>query len=384
MPSTIVLGTQFGDEGKGKIVDFLSEDAEIVARFQGGNNAGHTIVVKGKTFKLHFIPSGVIRGKEVALGNGMVIEPNAFLEEIKTLQDLGVSTDKLTLSDRAHVITQEHLDEDAKDEKIGTTKKGIGPTYAAKVARTGVRICDTMDQYPELKKYIGDVSLKLNQALDAGKNVLFEGAQGTHLDIDFGTYPFVTSSNTIAGGACTGTGVGPTKIDKVIGVAKAYTTRVGEGPLPTELKGEVGKHLLDVGGEYGTTTGRPRRCGWFDSVLVNHAVRVNGLSSIALTKIDVLSGLNTLKLCTAYETSDGVVTELPSNPETFSNAKPIYEEINGWPKYSPEEWREFSKNGFDSFPAQVIDYVKKIEELCKTDIYLISYGPTRSDTFIKG
>jgi len=384
MPATIVLGAQWGDEGKGKIVDFLAEDAELVARFQGGNNAGHTIVVKDKKFKLHFIPSGIIRGKEVVLGNGMVIEPNAFLEEIKTLRDLGVSTDKLILSDRAHIITQEHLDTDAKDKTIGTTKKGIGPTYASKVERTGKRVCDVLDQHPELKKYVGDASLELNEALDAGKKILLEGAQGTLLDIDFGTYPFVTSSNTIAGGACTGTGVGPTRIDRVIGVAKAYTTRVGEGPFPTELKDKVGEHLLNEGSEYGTTTGRPRRCGWFDSVLVRYAARLSGIGALALTKIDVLGGLNEIKVCTAYETSEGILKEVPANLDVLSNATPLYETLEGWPKYSPEEWREFSKNGLSSFPSQIRDYMKKIEEICKTDIYLLSYGPIRSDTFIKG
>jgi len=384
MAATIVVGTQWGDEGKGKIVDYLAEDADIVARFQGGNNAGHTIVVGDQTFKLHFIPSGIIRGKDAVLGNGMVLEPKALLDELHKLEESGVATEKIMISDRAHVILPECLDEDSKDKKIGTTKRGIGPTYAAKISRTGAMVCQVLDRYPGFKKYAGDASLKVNQALDAGKKVLFEGAQGTHLDIDFGTYPFVTSSNTIAGGACTGSGVGPTKIEKVVGVVKAYTTRVGNGPFPTELDDETGGWLRKQGAEFGTTTGRPRRCGWFDAMLVKYSVRLSGISEIALTKLDVLSGLDEIKICTAYSLNGQTIRDFPSNPDFLKDCTPVYEVYRGWGDLSKEEWRSIAEKDFEDWPEAIRTYVEKLEELLKTPIKLVSYGPARSDTFIKG
>jgi len=376
MGALIVVGTQWGDEGKGKVVDYLAKDCEAVARFQGGNNAGHTIVVEGKTFKLQFIPSGIISGKKVFLGNGMVIEPNALIEELNKIEAAGIAVDNIVISERAHVITDKHKEEDGKDTKLGTTKKGIGPAYADKVSRTGLRIADVIDQYPDLKKYVGDVSVELNQILDSGKNVLLEGAQGTHLDIDHGTYPFVTSSNTVAGNACTGLGIGPTKVDRVIGITKAYTTRVGEGPFPTELEDDNGKHLADVGHEFGTVTGRPRRCGWFDAVVVRYSVRVNGLTEIALTKLDVLSGLKTLKICTAYK-KDG--KEIKNLPMDLEGCEPVYEEMPG---FTVDDWKSITS--YDTLPQEAKDYVEKLELLCGVPIKIIGVGPARSDTFIKG
>jgi len=383
MPGTILVGTQWGDEGKGKCIDYFSKDADIVVRFQGGNNAGHTIVLEDKTFKLHFLPSGVISGKDSMLGNGMVIDPEKLLDEIREVEAQGIKIDKLTISNHAHVITDEHKEIDGRDTKIGTTKKGIGPAYTSKVARTGNRICDLSSKYPEIAKRAGDVSLKINDALDQGKNVFFEGAQGTMLDIDFGTYPFVTSSNTCAGGACTGTGVGPNKIDRIIGVVKAYTTRVGEGPFPTELNDSTGVHLSEHGKEFGTTTGRPRRCGWLDLVVVKHAVRVNGLSELALTKFDVLSGLKELKVCTAYELDGENIETIPARLENFSACKPIYETLPGWGELGVEDWSKLVSSGYDSLPSQLHDYVSFIEKFTKTPVKLLSYGPARRHTFIK-
>ncbi len=376
MKTSVIVGTQWGDEGKGKIVDYLSKDFDLVARFQGGNNAGHTVVVNDKTFKLHFIPSGIISGKDVCLGNGMVLEPNALLEEIKSLEKEGIDTSQIIISERAQVITKRHKEIDGKDKKIGTTKKGIGPAYASKINRKGDRIKDILDDYPELKKYSGDVSLKINNVLNSGKSVLFEGAQGTLLDIDHGTYPFVTSSNTTSGGACTGTGIGPTKIDKVIGIAKAYTTRVGKGPFPTELEDDSGKYLREKGKEFGTTTGRPRRCGWLDTVILNYAVRINGIDEFAFTKLDVLSGLDKIKICTKYKKNGKIVENLPVD---LSDCEPIYEEVSGWKDLD----NSVSEKGYPALPKEAKNYIKRIEELTKTDIKLVSYGPARSDTFIK-
>ena len=377
MTVTVIVGTQWGDEGKGKIVDFLAKDFDIVARFQGGNNAGHTVVVNDKKFKLHFIPSGVISGKIAVLGNGMVIEPNAFLKEVKMLEEEGIDTSNIMLSERAHVITEKHKEIDGKDSKIGTTKKGIGPAYADKISRKGIRIIDIIEKYPSIKKFARDTTFEINDAIKNKKNVLIEGAQGTMLDIDHGTYPFVTSSNTIAGGACTGLGIGPTKIDKVIGVAKAYTTRVGEGPFPTELNDEVGKYLLEKGHEFGTTTGRPRRCGWFDAVVAKYAVKINGISELALTKLDVLSGLKKLKIAIGYECNGKVLERMPVN---LTNCKPIYEEIDGFEIKDKNKTLEF---GYASLPVEARNYIERIEEITKTKVRIISIGPERSDTFIK-
>jgi adenylosuccinate synthase len=378
MPATIILGTQWGDEGKGKIVDFYAEKADLVVRFQGGNNAGHTVIVGDKTFKLHFIPSGVIYGKEVLLGNGMVINPETFIEELRTIKDMGLNPN-FTISNRATVITGKHIAEDSKDTKIGTTKKGIGPAYADKINRKGLRFCDIVGKYPELDGHIGDVSFEINKALAQNKQVLFEGAQGTFLDIDHGTYPFVTSSNTTAGGACTGAGVGPTKIDHVLGVVKAYTTRVGEGPFPTELEDETGKHLLEKGHEFGTTTGRPRRCGWFDAVLLNYSVRVNGIDSLAITKLDVLSGLDKVKICTHYDCEGETITEFPASLEKLGKCKPVYIELKGW---TEQNWSEIVQAGYDAIPQEAKDYTAKIEQLCSTEVKTISVGPKRTDTIL--
>jgi adenylosuccinate synthase len=418
MPAIVVIGTQWGDEGKGKIVDFYSEQADAVMRFQGGNNAGHTVVADGKTFKLHFIPSGIIHGKEALLGNGMVIEPEALLYEIKAVEDQGVEIKKMLISDRAQIILPYHksldgAEESSKEKQIGTTKKGIGPAYQDKMARTGLRFSDLLDekiltekiesntvlknqllqtygssekldpgelssklttQTKQLEKYIGDTSVRINEALDNGLRVLFEGAQGTFLDIDHGTYPFVTSSNTVAGGACTGTGVGPTRIDKVIGVVKAYTTRVGEGPFPTEETGKTGEHLRDKGHEFGTTTGRPRRCGWLDMVMLKYASRVNGISGLALTKLDVLNGLETVKICTHYDLEGQQINDFPTSLSTLAKCKPVYEELPGW--------KQFEAKSLEDFPEQAKNYLSRISELSKLPIWLVSTGPGREETLV--
>jgi len=383
MKATVIVGTQWGDEGKGKVVDYLSANVEAVARYQGGNNAGHTVVVDGKKYKLHFVPSGSIRGKLCLLGNGMVLEPGALLAEIEMLEKNGLKP-KLLIDWKAHVITPEELGEDARDRKIGTTKRGIGPCYMNKIARGGLRIIDLLDKGKlksttkawkeyysagkKLEKYMGDTSLKLSKL----GNVLIEGAQGTMLDIDHGTYPFVTSSNTVAGGACTGLGMGPKSIKKIVGITKAYTTRVGNGPFPTELKNAAGKRLLERGKEYGTTTGRPRRCGWFDAVVVRYAARVNGLTEIALTKLDVLDGFGKVKICTSYKKEGKIAREMPPSLDGW---KPIYIGMPGW-----------GNSGVDSYkklPKEAKAYVQKIETLIGVPVKLVSVGPGREETFRK-
>lgn len=416
MPARIVIGTQWGDEGKGKIVDYLAEKSDLVARYQGGDNAGHTVVVGDKEFRFHLMPSGVIRNKKVVLGNGMAINPRVLLEEVHRLEENGIEPNML-VSKRAHVILPFHrkidgLREKSKGDKfIGTTKKGIGPTYTDKASRIGLRIGDLLDEnilarkletiagiknrelveYQEppidvnkifeeykyygkqLSQYAGDASLEINQALDKGKNVLIEGAQGTHLDLDHGTYPYVTSSNTIAGGACTGLGIGPKRVDEVIGIVKAYTTRVGEGAFPTELEEDTGKKLREQGNEYGTTTGRPRRCGWFDSVLVKYSCRISAIDWLALMKLDVLTGIDPLKICVKYKNIEtGEKTkEFPQTLEELGQYEPVYEKVPGWKK---EEWD--NKN----LPGNAEKYVKKLEKLCETPIKIISIGPGREET----
>ncbi|WP_000100237.1 adenylosuccinate synthase, partial [Bacillus cereus] len=376
MSSVVVVGTQWGDEGKGKITDFLSEHAEVVARYQGGNNAGHTIVFGGVKYKLHLIPSGIFYKEKICvIGNGLVVDPKALLEELKYLHDRGVSTDNLRVSNRAHVILPYHLKQDELEEaskgdnKIGTTKKGIGPAYMDKAARIGIRMADLLDREAfkeklernlveknrlfekmydtegftveeifeeyfeygqQIAQYVCDTSVVLNDALDNNHRVLFEGAQGVMLDIDHGTYPFVTSSNPIAGGVTVGTGVGPAKVTRVVGVCKAYTSRVGDGPFPTELHDEIGHQIREVGREYGTTTGRPRRVGWFDSVVVRHARRVSGLTDLSLNSIDVLTGIPTLKICVAYKYNGEVIDEVPANLNILAKCEPVYEELPGW------------------------------------------------------
>jgi adenylosuccinate synthase len=422
MSTVVVVGTQWGDEGKGKITDYLAEKADVVARYQGGNNAGHTIVFAGNKYKLHLIPSGIFyKDKICVIGNGVVIDPNALVKEIEYLHSHQVSTDNLRISNRAHVILPYHIKLDAVEEdakgsnKIGTTRRGIGPAYMDKFARVGIRIADLMD--PEeferklrrnlkeknrvlekvyvadgfaiedlldeylaiaeiLRPYITDTSVLLNDAIDAGKGVLFEGAQGVMLDIDHGTYPFVTSSNPIAGGVCIGAGVGPTKIHQVIGVAKAYTTRVGDGPFPTELRNEISHHIREVGHEYGTTTGRPRRVGWFDSVVVRHARRVSGVTGLSLHSIDVLTGITSLKICTAYKYNDEVMEAFPASLNILAKCEPIYEELPGWSEDIT------SVKSLEELPEHARQFIERISFLTGIPVSIFSVGPDRDQTIV--
>jgi len=420
MSSVVVVGTQWGDEGKGKITDFLSENAEVIARYQGGNNAGHTIKFNGETYKLHLIPSGIFNKEKISvIGNGMVVDPKALVEELAYLHEKGVTTENLRISNRAHVILPYHLKLDEVEElrkganKIGTTKKGIGPAYMDKAARVGIRIADLLDREifeekleqnleeknrlferiyettgfkkedildeyfeygQQVKQYVCDTSVVLNDALDDGKRVLFEGAQGVMLDIDQGTYPFVTSSNPVAGGVTIGSGVGPSKITHVVGVCKAYTSRVGDGPFPTELDNEIGRQIREVGREYGTTTGRPRRVGWFDSVVVRHARRVSGLTDLSLNSIDVLTGIETLKICTAYRYKDQVITEYPANLRILSQCEPIYEELPGWTEDIT------GVKSLDELPVNARHYVERVTQLTGVPLTTFSVGPDRTQT----
>ena len=422
MTSVVVVGTQWGDEGKGKITDFLSANAEVIARYQGGDNAGHTIVIDGKKFKLHLIPSGIFFPEKISvIGNGVVINPKSLVKELAYLHEEGVTTDSLRISDRAHVILPYHIEldrlqEEAKgDNKIGTTIKGIGPAYMDKAARVGIRIADLLDrdvfaerlrinleeknrlftklynapalsfddifeEYYEygqqIKQYVTDTSVILNDALDNGKRVLFEGAQGVMLDIDQGTYPFVTSSNPVAGGVTIGSGVGPSKIDKVVGVCKAYTSRVGDGPFPTELSDEIGDRIREVGHEYGTTTGRPRRVGWFDSVVMRHSRRVSGITNLSLNSIDVLSGLDTVKICVAYDLDGERMDHYPASLEQLKRCKPIYEELPGWSEDIT------GVRHLDELPENARNYVRRVGELVGVRISTFSVGPDRDQTNI--
>ncbi|AFZ25290.1 Adenylosuccinate synthetase [Cylindrospermum stagnale PCC 7417] len=422
MANVIVIGAQWGDEGKGKITDLLSRSADVVVRYQGGVNAGHTIVVKGQTFKLHLIPSGILYpDTECIIGCGTVIDPQILIEELDQLKKLNISTDKLLISETAHVTMPYHrLIDKASEErrgshKIGTTGRGIGPTYADKSERTGIRVLDLMDpdglreqlewtinyknvileklynlppldteevidQYlgyaERLRPYVIDTSLKIYSAIQLRRNILFEGAQGTLLDLDHGTYPYVTSSNPVAGGACVGTGLGPTMIDRVIGVSKAYTTRVGEGPFPTELDGEVGELLCDRGAEFGTTTGRKRRCGWFDAVIGRYAVRINGMDCIAITKLDVLDELEEIKVCIAYEIDGERCDHFPTSARQFARCRPIYKTLPGW-QVSTSECRTL-----EDLPQQALDYLKFLAELMAVPIAIVSLGASRDQTII--
>ncbi len=422
MANVVVIGAQWGDEGKGKITDLLSKSADMVVRSQGGVNAGHTVVVDDRTFKLHLIPSGILYpDTECIIGSGTVIDPEVLLEEIEQLNQLNVSSNNLFISQTAHVTMPYHRlidkasEERRGDFKIGTTGRGIGPTYADKSERTGIRILDLMNKeafpkilewtinyknaileklydlppldhkqvleeyqrYAEiLRPYVIDSSLKISQAVKERKNVLFEGAQGTLLDLDHGTYPYVTSSNPIAGGACVGAGVGPTIIDRVIGVAKAYTTRVGEGPFPTELKEEIGELLGDRGAEFGTTTGRRRRCGWFDAVIGRYAVRINGLDCLAITKLDILDELEEIKVCVAYEIDGERCEHFPSDSNQFARCQPIYETLPGW-KQSTTECRKL-----EDLPQSALDYLKFLAEVMETPIAIVSLGAGRDQTII--
>lgn len=373
MPATIVVGLQWGDEGKGKIIDFLSKDADLIVRYQGGNNAGHTVVVGNEKFALHLIPSGVIRGKKIAIGNGVVVNPEVLMKEIKDLESRGIKID-LTVSERAHVITQKHIEQETKEKRIGTTKRGIGPCYTDKVSRKGIRMIDYAKEIKEFQRFIGDVSLLVNNFLEQKKNVLLEGAQGTLLDVDHGTYPFVTSSNPIAGGACTGIGISPRKISKIIGVAKAYTTRVGRGPFPTEITDKLGDIIREVGKEFGTTTGRPRRCGFFDAFSVRHSCMINGADEIVITKLDVLSGLKKLKICISYE-KDG--KRLERLPVYLDGCTPIYEVLEGW----EEDITQI--RDFNNLPENATKYIERISELIGAPIKMIGVGPEREQIILK-
>ena len=420
MSSVVVVGTQWGDEGKGKITDFLSENAEVIARYQGGDNAGHTIVIEGTKYKLHLIPSGIFYPEKISvIGNGVVVNPKSLVKELAYLHDAGITTDNLRISDRAHVILPYHikldqLQEDAKgDNKIGTTIKGIGPAYMDKAARVGIRIADLLDKEifaerlkinleqknreftkmyeidpvdfqdifeeyydygQQIKKYVTDTSVILNDALDAGKRVLFEGAQGVMLDIDQGTYPYVTSSNPVAGGVTIGSGVGPSKISKVVGVCKAYTSRVGDGPFPTELNDEIGHQIREVGHEYGTTTGRPRRVGWFDSVVMRHSRRVSGLTNLSLNSIDVLTGLDEVKICVAYDLDGERIDYYPASLETLQRCTPIYETLPGWSEDIT------GVRHLDDLPETAKNYVRRVSELVGVKISTFSVGPGRDQT----
>ncbi|ELG8226540.1 TPA: adenylosuccinate synthase [Staphylococcus aureus] len=420
MSSIVVVGTQWGDEGKGKITDFLAEQSDVIARFSGGNNAGHTIQFGGETYKLHLVPSGIFyKDKLAVIGNGVVVDPVALLKELDGLNERGIPTSNLRISNRAQVILPYHLAQDEYEErlrgdnKIGTTKKGIGPAYVDKVQRIGIRMADLLEketferllksniEYKQayfkgmfnetcpsfddifeeyyaagqrLKEFVTDTSKILDDAFVADEKVLFEGAQGVMLDIDHGTYPFVTSSNPIAGNVTVGTGVGPTFVSKVIGVCKAYTSRVGDGPFPTELFDEDGHHIREVGREYGTTTGRPRRVGWFDSVVLRHSRRVSGITDLSINSIDVLTGLDTVKICTAYELDGKEITEYPANLDQLKRCKPIFEELPGWTEDVT------SVRTLEELPENARKYLERISELCNVKISIFSVGPDREQT----
>ncbi len=420
MPNVVVVGLQWGDEGKGKIVDYLSEKADVVARYQGGHNAGHTVVINNEKFILHLIPSGILyQGKTCLIGNGVVIDPAALIDEIDGLVARGVKIGRnLLISKNAHVIMPYHIALDKESEKlrgmrsIGTTGRGIGPAYCDKIGRTGIRMADLLyadvfrekmqahlihvnfllehlykaegfstdaifDSYmahaQKLAPYIGDTDIVINDTIAAKGSVLFEGAQGTLLDIDHGTYPFVTSSNATAGGACTGLGVGPTRISRVLGVVKAYTTRVGSGPFPTEITDDLGDILRERGGEYGATTGRPRRCGWLDAVILRHSVRINGVTGLALTKLDILDDLDTIKICTAYRHKGNLHNEFPKEMHIFEECEPVYIEMPGW-RTSTLGLREFNK-----LPKPAQAYIRMIEKILGVQVHIISTGQRRDE-----
>ncbi len=423
MANLLVLGTQWGDEGKGKIVDLLAPSFDVVARYQGGHNAGHTVYVKGKKVVLHLIPSGILHPKKLCvIGNGVVIDPKALLEEIRELRKFGAEVDdSLVISKGAHLILpyhplQEKISEESRGaKKIGTTCRGIGPSYEDKAGRHGIRAADLLDesvlrqkikenvgekniqlgahQQPELdpdeiydqyttyasrmKKYIKDVSFLLDKKMKEGKSILFEGAQGTLLDIDHGTYPYVTSSNPTAGGVCTGLGIGPDKIHRVLGIAKAYTTRVGGGPFPTEIFDDRGKLLSEKGNEFGATTGRPRRCGWFDAVAVSYSCRLNGIEMIALTKPDVLDELEEIKLCVGYKYKGELLPSFPNESWVLEKVEPQYRTVKGWP--SPVH----GKTDYSSLPVAFQDYLKLIEDLIQVRISVVSTGTKRCDTVMR-
>lgn len=424
MSAFVVLGAQWGDEGKGKMTDFLAESVDVVVRFQGGNNAGHTVEVGDKQYKLHLVPSGILYDDKLnVLGNGVVIDPKALFEEIRYLEDLGieVSPKRLIVSDRAQVIMPYHRLFDGLKERsrgkndIGTTGKGIGPCYTDKAERSGIRICDLInsevfkvkleeninnkneilvkvyneqplnfeeiyDEYlgyaEKLKPFVQDISVRIFDEIKAGKRVLFEGAQGMLLDIDYGTYPYVTSSNTIAGGVCTGAGIGPTMVTGAIGIAKAYTTRVGKGPFPTELSDSTGEWIREKGGEFGVTTGRARRCGWLDLVILKTSARVSGLTNLVVTKIDTLAGLDQIKVCVGYKFENKVIDYFPASLEDLAKCEPVYEEFAGWSE------EVANARSYEELPENAKIYLKRIEEFTGVEVSIVSVGPKRDQTIV--
>lgn len=423
MSTLVIVGAQWGDEGKGKIIDYLSKKADVVVRGQGGNNAGHTVVVGDKKYALHLIPSGILYKDTInVIGNGVVFDPKGFIEEIESLKAADVTVDNIKVSSRAHLVLPYHklidtLSEEKKGKnKIGTTKKGIGPCYMDKVERSGIRICDFIDTpvfkeklkkqienknkiitkiyeaealdfdvvyneykaYAEIiKPYVDDTTVIVNEAVEADEKVLFEGAQGSLLDIDLGTYPFVTSSHPTAGGFAVGTGIGPNKIESVLGIVKAYTTRVGKGPFVTELFGETGNAIREAGHEFGTTTGRPRRCGWLDTVLVNYSKRINGMTTMSLMLLDVLTGFDELKICTGYKYGEEIITDYPASLKILSECTPIYETLPGWSEDITQV------ENYEDLPENAKNYVNRIESLIGLPVSIVSVGPKRKQTIIR-
>jgi adenylosuccinate synthase len=421
MANIIVVGAQWGDEGKGKIVDLLTAHFDVVVRYQGGHNAGHTVIIDGKKYVLHLIPSGILHPQKLcAIGNGVVIDPVALMKEIADLAAAGISCKgRLYISDRAHVILEYHRliergeEEQRGDDRIGTTNRGIGPAYEDKMGRRGLRICDLFNPQTlrrrleenirmkltimpllkeslnleeicekaealgaDLAEYVTDVAEFLNLSIDAGKSVLFEGAQGALLDVDHGTYPFVTASSATAGGACTGTGVGPTRIDGVIGISKAYTTRVGEGPFPTELSDDIGELIRQRGQEFGASTGRPRRCGWFDAVVLRYSHLINNLNSLVITKLDVLDELKEIKICTGYRHKGSLIRSFPPDIQELGQCQPEYLTVKGWNQ------KTAGIQDYDQLPALAKDYLKRLSDLVKIEISVVSTGPDRNETIM--
>ncbi|MCT4565600.1 MAG: adenylosuccinate synthase [Maledivibacter sp.] len=423
MSTVVIVGAQWGDEGKGKVIDYLAAEADVVVRGQGGNNAGHTVVVGDKKYALHLIPSGILYPETInVIGNGVVFDPEGFLKEVENLEAEGVSTKNIKISDRAHVIFPYHkvidaLSEEARgDQMIGTTKKGIGPCYMDKVERSGIRICDLMDkeifiekvtaqvkkkneiiekiydsesvdkdeiiekylEYAEkIRDYVADTTVIVYDEVKNNNKVLFEGAQGALLDIDLGTYPYVTSSHPISGGFTTGSGVGPNMIEEVLGIAKAYTTRVGKGPFVTEEDNETGDRIRIAGNEFGTTTGRARRCGWFDSVMVKYSARINGMTCLSLMLLDVLTGFDKIKICTGYRLGDKIIDNFPASLETLGKCEPVYEELEGWNEDISEA------KSFEELPENARKYIERIEQLVGIPVKIVSIGPKRSQTIVR-
>lgn len=422
MSAIVIMGSQWGDEGKGKMTDYLAQNAKMVVRFQGGNNAGHSIEFNGHKFKLQLIPSGIFSSKKInVIGNGVVVNPKALLDEMHLLQQSGIDTSNLKISSRAHVIMPYHIQLDIAEEnsrgaaKVGTTHNGIGPAYMDKAARVGIRMCDLLEKYTfatklkfnvaqknalltkiygekpfdydelfneyyeygqQLKQYVTDTSVLVNDALDKGQNVLFEGAQGVMLDLDHGTYPYVTSSNPIAGGAAVGVGVGPQKLNTMVGICKAYSTRVGEGPFPTEMHDQISDQIRETGHEYGTVTGRPRRVGWFDAVAMNHAKRVSGLQYLSLNLLDVLTGIKTLKICTAYKLNSKKINYYPASLKELDQCIPVYEELPGWNEDISQV------KSYDELPINARNFLTKITVVTGLELLTVSVGPDRDQTII--